>query len=93
MQRLYELMTDSPRDAAPAALDVEAMIAEGEAMIADIEARRRARWERHAAARAQAREAYERANREHAARFSEPPPLSVAASLGWWDEPAPLSVW
>jgi hypothetical protein len=91
MRRLFGLMT---APAAAGGIDATAMIAEGEAAIAGIEARRRERWERNAARRAQGREAYERANREHAARYGPGlPPVTVAASLAWLDEPAPVRVW
>ncbi len=69
-------------------LDTAAMVREGQAMLAELNAGRQARWERNAAAREQARRAYERAMA--AREGAQGAPIAAAA---WWDPPQPIALW
>jgi hypothetical protein len=77
-------------------LDTVAMVREGRAAVAALEARRRARWERNAAARERGEAAMALAYQRRAAELAEDGgdeyDYGVAAAV-WQNRPAPLHIW
>jgi hypothetical protein len=79
-----------------AGVDLEGMVAEGRAAVADMQARRKARYDRNAAARQQGLAAYELANRRRAAGLGPDQAVQEEfrlAACAWLNPPGQITVW